>query len=209
MLVDTQTTGPDGLYLFTELCVDDYTVEVDISEVVPPDALFGTVVTPLGPALCQVGFNNTVDSECGPRTVRLLAFVTPEIEPDLTIDWGFGPCGDCEGGLNGLSLRYEGPFPASMPAEATEVHVRVVQLDGAEVFDDMVTLGQDFSFVGAGPMNAFGPVIRVLVAGSTEILLDTSCETGVEPGDLFPMLRVQAGSSAMGGFLCFPEDMGR
>jgi len=79
--LDSDVTGPDGEYLFADLCAGDYEVKVD--EATLPEGLI--------PCPCNVGDDDTIDNDCSPASVTLEA----DDAEDLTIDFGY--CDEPEG----------------------------------------------------------------------------------------------------------------
>jgi hypothetical protein len=76
-------TDAEGAYLFGNLCAGTYTVEVDET----------TVPMSFTQTLCNVGDDDTVDSNCQPATVEL----PEDFSTDLTIDFGYVGEVDCTG----------------------------------------------------------------------------------------------------------------
>ena len=184
MLLQTQVTDENGNYMFTGLCEGEYAVGVDNS----------SLDFDLGPAVCDVGNDSTVDSECGPECVMIFEAdtVTGELQ-DLTIDWGFRDCGDCDGKADALSLLYTGTGPA---------FVEIVQHNGPTVYADVVENGDILSFFGMDNQDTFGPRIDIFVDGMFKGEIHTSCSLPIFIGLVEGDFEVRAGSSRFGGAFC-------
>jgi hypothetical protein len=110
-------------------------------------------------------------------------------------------CGDCEGKVTRLTLRYDGLFTANL---------RVVAKRGPDspvVFDQTVLPGATFEVVGpAGGSGGFagtlGTEINIYVDGNHDAFLHTSCSAPVGPGTVAGSFTVVAGESRHGGPLC-------
>ena len=97
-VLDTQWTGPDGLYLFESLCAGKYVVTVDVTA-----AGMGFVPSP-----CNVGPDDTIDNDCSPAWVTL-----PTHESvDLTIDFGFHVPEPLEGCSHGYWKNHTSSWPS-------------------------------------------------------------------------------------------------
>jgi len=181
-------TDANGGYLFKGLCGGSYTVAYEEASL------------PLGaePVIVEVGDSKS-DSDVSPAIVTL----SGNAEKNPTIDFGFGKCLPCSGGVSGLSLRFLGPFPSQ---------VDVTQADGMLVFSGLVSPGEVFSFFplgGIGPISGgFGASITAMVNGLVDAKLDTTCNISVGPGSTFGSFSVYAGTSTGGGTLCPGASLG-
>jgi protocatechuate 3,4-dioxygenase beta subunit len=127
-------TGPDGRYAFESLCAGIYTVHVDVSA-----AGAGFVPSP-----CNVGGDDTIDSECSPAQLTLPFDDTV----DRTIDFGYcvpEPLAGCSHGFWKNHLEeWTAPYSPSTPFD--------------EVFEDAFP-GRTLLEVlkqGGGGLNALG-----------------------------------------------------
>lgn len=194
LLLDTQITDADGHYQFTGVCEGTYAVAVDISTYQTPAGN----APPLGPSICDVGDDGSVDSECGPECVVI--FEVDQLLGGLvnnTIDWGFRQCADCDGKIDALSMRYLGPGPA---------FIEVVQHNGTTVFSDVVETGGILSFFGQDNQNTLGRRITLFVDGIFQAEIHTSCSQDLFIGQIYGDFEVVTGSSRNGGALCVPGD---
>ncbi|MFT5475926.1 MAG: hypothetical protein ACI8Y8_001261 [Planctomycetota bacterium] len=193
-LLDIQITDENGNYQFGGLCEGIYAVAVDITTFVGPAG--GR--PPLGPSICDVGDDGSVDSECGPECVVIFEMdtVTGDLVND-TIDWGFTECGDCSGRMNALSLRYNGPGP---------VFIEIVQHQGATVFADVVETGDILSFFGQDNQGTLGSRINIFVDGIPATEIHTSCSEALFIGLAFDDFEIVTGSSRNAGALCAPGE---
>jgi len=193
-LLDTQITDADGHYQFAGVCEGSYLVAVDISTYQTPAGNS----PPLGPSICDVGDDGSIDSECGPECVVIFEVdtLTGSLENN-TIDWGFRECDACDGKMDALSMRYLGPGP---------VFIEIVQHNGPTVFSDVVETGDIMSFFGQDNQNTLGRKIRVYIDGIFVEEIHTSCSVDLFIGQLFGDFEIVTGSSRQGGALCVPGD---
>jgi len=106
-----------------------------------------------------------------------------------------GDGGDCcEGGVNSLTLRYDGTTTANVVV--TEEH------GGTTIFSANLNPGAVFTFSGSGPDGSMGVQISIYVDGSLDTTIHTSCSRPIGPGMKFGDFEVLAGSSVKGGSLC-------
>ncbi|GAF81569.1 unnamed protein product, partial [marine sediment metagenome] len=106
-----------------------------------------------------------------------------------------GECAECEGGLTSLTLKY-------LADPSTTDHIVVTDKGGKKVlFDDTVTGGETFSFVGQDKGGKMGAEIKVYSNG-TETKIHTSCSQPIGVGSVFGDFEVTAGESEKGGPLC-------
>ncbi len=112
-------------------------------------------------------------------------------------DFCFASCNECRNYVSTLTLRYDGPADAM---------VRVRQHNNYTVFHDTVSPGEEFSFVG-GFRGSFGPSVKISVDGGPNLVIDTSCDVPVGPGQVFGDFVIMAGESKLGGPLCPVEPM--
>lgn len=106
-----------------------------------------------------------------------------------------GPCGECEGKVTELTLRYTGPAAT----------IRVDQKKDGTVFEDFVDSNGLFSFSGTDKNGTLGTEISLFVDGNLATEIHTSCSKPIGPGMVFGDFEVVAGASLKGGPLC-PED---
>jgi hypothetical protein len=187
LLLETQVTGADGSYLFSGLCSGEYELTVDISNAEFMGFAAG------GPVVCDAGDNDDLDSECGPVCVLLFDPLLPGQNEVLNIDFGFGICGQCDGKVDGLSLRYLGSAAA---------FIEVVQHDGTLVYADTVEPEAVFSVFGQDHQNTLGPNINVFVDGVFSEQIHTSCSQPIFIGMQQGPFEVVAGTSRHGGTFC-------
>jgi hypothetical protein len=109
---------------------------------------------------------------------------------------GSSDCGDCEGQVTALTLKYNGDEAAQ---------VRITQRDRSRqvpVFRGEVQPGGEISFHGVARQGTFGSVLQVYVAGRLNTRIHTSCSEPIGPGLVRGDFEVVAGSSRHGGKLC-------
>lgn len=111
-------------------------------------------------------------------------------------------CGDCEGKVTRLTLRYLGLVPGA--------HVQVVARRGPgtdSVFDGTVSPGGTFEVVGPAHGNpgfagTLGTEIRISVDGTENAVMHTSCSQEIGPGFVAGDFEVVEATSSEGGLLC-------
>lgn len=180
-LIATTVTGADGEYLFEGLVGGTYTVEIDTSTL-------------------PAGLEPTFDSDGLATPHRTTIFLPPQTET-LTVDFGYDGCGECEGKVTRLVLRYDGALPAQ---------VEVVAKRGPStdlVFSGTLQPGESFEVVGpqsgnGGFFGTLGTEIRLFVDGDLNTELHTSCSQPIGPGTVGGDFAVLAGASRHGGPLC-------
>lgn len=177
-VLGTTTTDGSGFYQFTELCAGSYVVRLD------PGAVPGG----LEPVLCEVGGDPALDSDCSPAGTEL----TTDFSEDPTLDFGFAPCGPCDGKVTALTLRYLGAAPALVAVEQS----------GDPVFEGTVDPLGVFTFFGTDGNGTLGKEIEVFVDGSENVQIHTSCSKPIGPGLTFGDFEVVSGRSLDGGLLC-------
>jgi len=178
--IATTVTDADGHYEFTDLCAGCYYVCPD------PD----TVPGGLAPVLCDMGGDDSADSDCTPHKVVL----ETDDDEDLDADFGYGPCDECDGKVTALSIRFLGDGPADL---------EIIQKDGdLTVFDDSVENGDVFSIVHDPSKSTFGTELKFYISGVEVQKIHTSCSKPIGPGMVFGDFEIIAGSSKNGGLLC-------
>ncbi|HEX5170221.1 MAG TPA: HYR domain-containing protein [Cyclobacteriaceae bacterium] len=103
-------------------------------------------------------------------------------------------CGACAGGINGLTLRYDG----------TLLPVLVTALDGINtVYSGLVNPGANFSFKGSLPDGAFvASQVTLAIDGIYNAVINTSCGSAVFVNSSYGSFTVISGTSKTGGPLC-------
>jgi uncharacterized repeat protein (TIGR01451 family) len=112
------------------------------------------------------------------------------------------PCGDCEGKVTRLTLRYLGGIVGA--------HVQVIAKRGPDsptVFDGTVSPGGTFEVVGpasgsGGFAGTLGTTITLRVNGIDNADMHTSCSQPIGPGLVSGDFEVIEGASKGGGALC-------
>jgi len=185
----TAITDADGRYLFERLCPGLYQIYVR-----PGGTSLGIGST-VGPVACNVGGDESIDSECGPVCVQVFPFALGSTI-DSSIDFGFRDCGDCVGQMTSLSLHYSGE---------TSAFVEVFQNDGTNVYSDDVAPDESFSFFGTRSGGRLGPQVNVFVDGVFHGEIHTSCSQPIFIGLTVGKFEIVAGASHDGGTLCLPD----
>ena len=106
-------------------------------------------------------------------------------------------CGDCDGQVTALTLRYTG--------DMADAPVRITQRDRSRqvnVFRGTVQPGGEISFHGVSRQGTFGSVLQVYVGSTLNTRIHTSCSEPIGPGLVRGDFEVVAGSSRNGGKLC-------
>nr|MCH9647210.1 carboxypeptidase regulatory-like domain-containing protein [Deltaproteobacteria bacterium] len=187
IVIDTQVTSGDGNYLFSGLPAGSYTVVVD--------------ATTLPGGLAQ-----TFDLD-GLATANQASLVLGDGENNALVDFGYGPCGECDGKVTELTLQYLGSSAAN---------IEVVARRGPTtdtVFTGTLNPGDTFDLVGpqtgnGGFFGTLGTEIRIFVDGVHQTTIHTSCSVPVGPGLISGDFKVLAGASRHGGLLCPVDDPG-
>lgn len=148
-VVGVQWTGMDGRYLFQSLCAGKYEVSVDVTA-----SGMGFV-----PTLCNVGPDDTLDSECSPVWVTLATSETV----DHTTDFGFHVPEPYEGCSHGYWKNHTSNWPSSYGPNTLFSDVFEDALPGYTL---LAALKQ-----GGGGINALGreTVAALLNAASTGV----------------------------------------
>ncbi|MBU1701684.1 MAG: DNRLRE domain-containing protein [Candidatus Eisenbacteria bacterium] len=119
----------------------------------------------------------------------------------IKFDLEIQECGECEGGVNELTLRYLG---------SSEDHVIIYAGDKPDMsmmlFKGIVQPNEDITFAGIGDMGTMGPKINIWVNERFHVKIHTSCSEPIGPGLLRGNFRILAGRSRLGGPLC-PLDL--
>ena len=103
-------------------------------------------------------------------------------------------CGECDGKVTALTLRYDG---------AAAAYVEVVQKkDDIVIFEDVVELGAEFTFYGADKKGTMSSEIKLYVDGDFHVKIHTSCSDPIGPGLVAGDFEVVEGYSRNGGKLC-------
>ena len=103
------------------------------------------------------------------------------------------PCAVCSGKVTTLTLRYLGSLSAPT--------IKVVQKNGATVFNGVVAANGEFSFVGTDK-GTLGTEIYLYINGTKVTTIHTSCSQDIGPGMVFGSFLVVSGESKDGGLLC-------
>ncbi len=177
----TTTTDSNGMYIFEELCPGTYFVTVDD----------GTVPNGLSPVSCESGSNDAIDSNCSPAEVVLVADPPGPVE-DLTIDFGYAPCGECDGKVSELTMRYDGP---------STVFIDAIQKNGEVRFSGQVAPGESFSFFGTDN-GSLGTEVKIYENNVLALKLHTSCSKPIFTGQVLGSYTILGGKSKNGGPLC-------
>ncbi|WP_339136531.1 MAG: SdrD B-like domain-containing protein [Candidatus Electrothrix sp. GW3-4] len=112
-------------------------------------------------------------------------------------------CGDCEGKVTLLTLKFNGDDTAN---------IEVKMKDGPTVFSEYVHAGNEFSFSGQDKNGTFGTEITLFVDGDQNTKIHTSCSQPIGPGLVRGSFEVVKAISKEGGLICpvvsSGEDMG-
>ncbi len=103
-------------------------------------------------------------------------------------------CGECEGKVTQLTLRYDGTQPA--------IIVVKMKKDGVQVFNSMVLPGEEFTVNGADDKGTLGTEIQIYINGTLNTAIHTSCSQPIGPGQVYGAFTITDGYSKEGGRLC-------
>jgi hypothetical protein len=186
-------TDADGYYLFSGLTPDDYYLEF-----VPPAGYYFT--------LQDQGSDDELDSDANPATGRTECTTLDPGETDLSWDAGLWPCGDCEGGVTQLTLRYLGPY-----AGYVQVYAGQHPLPEDLLYESTVNPDETFGFSGNRPDTTMGSQISIYLDAVYNGKMHTSCSEPIGPGLIGGDFEVVSGYSRFGGALCPPAlcDLGK
>lgn len=104
-----------------------------------------------------------------------------------------GVCGACDGKVRELTMRYDGLATST---------IQVRQKQGEIVFDQILSPGGEFTFVGVDAQNTLGSDIDILVNGLLNGEFHTSCSVPIGVGAVSGNFEIVAGFSRNGGSLC-------
>ena len=102
-------------------------------------------------------------------------------------------CGDCDGKVTRLTLRYNGTMVGAF--------IEVIQKNADVVFSDTVQPGHVFDFTGTDN-GTLGTEITIKVNGLENTTIHTSCSQDIGPGMVFGDFEVLSGHSKDGGRFC-------
>jgi len=194
-VVATTSTDMNGGYLFTGICPGTFTVEVDPA----------TVPSGYVPTGCEVGGDDTVDSNCEPATVVLVN----DGDSDLTVDFGFFEPNDCDLGKPGsLGFTYTGnDCSATMQSQTAAffscvdfgalsdpAHIVVFNQQGDVYFEDDVMVGEFFTVDSAvAGLTNLKANTHFQISDQNgnelqEITIHTSCSQPIAVGNVFGSL---------------------
>lgn len=105
-------------------------------------------------------------------------------------------CGECDGQVQSLALRYNGDVDAHV-----EVTQRFKNLE-VSIFDDLLAPGDPFEVFGVNNKDTLGPYIWIYVEGERIGHIHTSCSEPIGPGTVLGDFEVIDGFSRNGGRLC-------
>jgi hypothetical protein len=185
-LIASTTTGNDGFYLFNNLTPGDYYVEF-----IAPSGYF------FSPP--DQGGDDERDSDADPATGKTICTTLEAGESQLRWDAGLymEECGDCDGGVIELTLRYFGSNPAYV-----QVYDGKRPKPDRLLYEDTVAPDESFTFTGQRPDGTMGANISLFVDGEFNTTIHTSCSQPIGPGLIRGYFEVISGYSKYGGLLC-------
>ena len=186
-ILASEVTSGDGNYTFSGLEEGIYTVAVDASTL---------------PADLAQTFDADGLATANSATVPLAAG-----ENRVDVDFGYGPCGACDGKVTELTLQYLGSTTATVEVVAKRGPTTDV------VFSGVLNPGDTFEIEGpqtgnGGFIGTLGTEIRISVDGAENTTIHTSCSQPIGPGLVSGDFKVLAGASRHGGLLCPVDDPG-
>jgi len=108
-------------------------------------------------------------------------------------DNDYSPCGECDGQVTQLTLKYLGKDKA---------YIKIVQHLGLPVYHGWVKPGDVFTIYGKRQNGTFGPKVYVFLNCHFHTMLHTSCSQPIGPGLVKGSFLVVKGRSQHGGNLC-------
>ena len=110
-------------------------------------------------------------------------------------------CGECDGGVTQLTLRYNGSHDAHIKVyQGRKVKPRMM------IFDGNVAPNGTFTFNGTKEGGTMGGIISIYEGGHLKTIFHTSCEKPIGPGLIRGNFEVISGYSLEGGSLCSIDD---
>jgi len=140
------------------------------------------------------GSDDSVDSDADPISGQTIDIYVEANDIDLTWDAGLVECGPCDGKITQLTLRYNGANTVWVQVEQKKPKVMI--------FEDYVSPGEDFTFVGADKKGTMSTEIKIFVDGVEHVKIHTSCSQSIYPGMIAESFQIVAGWSRNGGPLC-------
>lgn len=187
-------TNVDGLYHFNDLLPGQYMVKFSNDDA----ALRFTTAGPTGDKDPNDSDAVTISSDGTMGSTECITLKSGEADP--TWDAGlFMPeeCGECDGKVTQLTLKYNGNTPALIRVE--EKRGRVVF---GVAFEGHVLPGGTFTFVGTDRKGTLGTEISIYVDGSLNAKIHTSCSQPIGPGLVAGDFEVVRAYSRNGGLIC-------
>jgi hypothetical protein len=188
--ITSTVTGTDGAYEFCDLMPGDYTVEF-----VSPD---GYLFCEQFSAQCGTELDSNAGSD------GMTDCITIVDADNFTIDAGLcmppEDCGDCDGKITELSLRYLGDTEAFI-----QVYMKQGNRNNGLLFEGTVGANEVFSFVGTDRKGTMGPNITLYVDETHNVDIHTSCSELLYIGLIKGDFEITAGQSRNGGNLCAME----
>ncbi|RMH15160.1 MAG: hypothetical protein D6696_21430, partial [Acidobacteria bacterium] len=177
-------SGPDGAYGFANLAAGTYTVEVD-------------------PTTLPPGLAPTFDFD-GIATPDRATLALADGETNNLVDFGYGPCGACEGKVSSLTLQYNGTASGiNVVIDAKRGGKKKIEEVFSGVLDpgDLITVDGPLSG-NPGFFGTLGTEIRIFIDGALHTVIHTSCSQPIGPGLVSGDFLVVSGASKNGGLLC-------
>lgn len=200
----TQRDGSRTMVLFDETVQPDGEIEIEGEN---RQGTFGSVIQVYVNGALNTRIHTSCSEPIGPGLIRgdfEVVSGTSRNGGDLcpVEEEGPGDCGDCDGQVSALTLKYTG--------DEADARVRIVQRDRSRlvnVFNRRVQPGDEISFHGVNRQGTFGSVLQVYVDGTLNTRIHTSCDQPIGPGLVRGDFEVAAGSSRNGGKLCPVETL--
>lgn len=188
-ILGSTVTNADGFYLFENLPAGDYLVQFVLPE--------GYLISPQ-----TAGSNTEIDSDADPVTGMTACVTLAAGQTDLSLDAGlFLPmeedCGECDGKISELTLRYEG-------SESTflQIYDDKRKIPGRLMFEGTVNPGDELVITGTRRHGEMAAKINVYEDGKHAVEIHTSCSQPIGPGMTFGNYYIVEGYSRNGGLLC-------
>jgi len=106
-------------------------------------------------------------------------------------------CGDCDGKVTRLTLKFNGVEPSDIKIETKQ---------GSVIFDREVAPGEEFEIIGNDNKGTLGSEIEIFVNWELNAKIHTSCSKPIYPGLVEGDFEVVDGYSRDGGRLCVDDD---
>lgn len=162
--------------------------DLSLALVAEAKALGGGFVPGPGQILAVILYSTGITNDPADAQDTLILVPLPEEQE---------PCGECEGGVSKLTLRYLGDQAADILVLARQKGKLSVNL-----FEGTVPSGESFTVESSEPGKRMGNEIGLWVDGELDVRIHTSCSQPIAPGMVFGSFEIVSVYSVKGGLVC-------